>query len=304
MNLFSSHRNAAANQRDFYAVQSFLSACYGGPFITLINRLTDVYPLYEYPATQLPNAGQNLGNQGNVFLSAFEFYFYHFFNLPLRRQNVYQGVNQSNVVTDSLYPILVEDYLNAFLPVDATNQSKLFSQNHTSPGSFHHQMQQIKQQQETLQSLPFDGGQKVNSTPCGRHSLLRKDFSFASMQSQHSPDVSTIGTAFTSPIQGLTQQESPLGNNKISKGATSEIWRSETLSKILIAFWLESYVGRLGEANYPNTGHLTHPTTFSTPLPSNELLRCVRMFIKHAHYFANACKEGGPYVPSSLRYVV
>ena len=120
------------------------------------------------------------------------------------------------------------------------------------------------------------------------------------MQGQLNQDINNISN---SPVsQGLTQQMSPLDNNRSLKEAPSETWRTEMLAKILIAFWLESYVSRLPETNYPNSGHITQLTTFSTLLPSNELLRCVRMFIKHAHYFANACKEGGPYVPSSLRF--
>lgn len=294
-------RNAAL-QREFYAVQTFLSACCDGPFVTLLNRLIDVYPLFEYPATQLPITTQYHSNQGNVLLNAFEFYFYHFFNLPLRRQNLYQSTNQNNA-TDSLYPILVEDYLNAYLPVDSANQSKLFAQNPTPSGSFHHQMQELQHQQNKAISN-FDPTQAINSSPpSARSTLLRKDFSFASIQAQHNQDISTIGTSFPAPsATGIGQQTSPLIHNRISKGETSEIWRSETFAKILIAFWIESYVSREAGVNNQNSGHLTHPNTYSTPLPSSELLRCIRMFIKHAHYFANACKEGGPYIPSSLRF--
>ena len=271
----------------------------------LLNRLTDTYPLYEYPTSQLPSPRMNVLNQGNIFLSAFEFYFYHFFNLPIRRHNLYQGTtSQSNVVTESLYPVLVEDYLNAFLPVDATYQAKLFTSTQTVPGSFHHQMKQFHQQQQQLQSISaYDSLQKTNPSPTsGRPSLLRKDFSLASIQGQHNQDVSTIGTIFGSSIaQGVPQQDSP-STTKLSKGAASEIWRSETIAKTLIAFWLESYIeGSTTEVNYPNAAHLTQPNTFSIHMPSSELLRCIRMFIKHAHYFANSCKEGGPYVPSSLR---
>ena len=123
-----------ANQRDYYAVQAFLSASCDGPFIALLNRLTDPHPLYAYPASQLPHVGQNVavggGQVEDIYLNAFEFYFYHFFNLPLRHQNMYQGIiNQGgNVPTDYLYPVLVEDYLSAFLPVEPHTQAKLFSQ--------------------------------------------------------------------------------------------------------------------------------------------------------------------------------
>ena len=185
-------------QRDFYAVQSFLSACGNGPFVTLLNRLKDVYPLFEYPATQLPITTQYHSNQGNVFLNAFEFYFYHFFNLPLRRHQHYQSTSQ-NTATDSVYPILVEDYLNAYLPVDSANQSKLFVQNPTPSGSFHHQMQELQHQQNQAISN-FDQTQSMNSSPpSARSTLIRKDFSIASIQAQHNQDISTIGTSFPTP---------------------------------------------------------------------------------------------------------
>ena len=289
-------------QREFYAVQTFLSACCDGPFVTLINRLVDVYPLFEYPATQLPITTQYHSNQGNVFLNAFEFYFYHFFNLPLRRQNLYQSTNQNNA-TDSLYPILVEDYLNAYLPVDSANQSKLFAQSPTPSGSFHHQMQELHHQQNKA-IANFEVTQPINSSPpCARSTLLRKDFSMASIQAQHNQDISTIGTSFPAPsAHGIGQQTSPLMQNRISKGDKSETWRSETFAKILIAFWIESYISRETGVQNRNSGHLTHSNTYSTPLPTSELLRCIRMFIKHAHYFSNACKEGGPYIPSALRF--
>ena len=295
------NRYSSVHQKEFYAVQYFLSACNDGPLIALLNRLTDVFPLYEYPATQLPTNRQGQGNSTNIFLNAFEFYFYHFFNLPLRRQTLYQGVNQGSV-TDSVYPILVEDYLNSFLPTDPSNQSKLFAQCRTTPGSFHHQIQEI-QQQQTIKSN-FETIQAHNTSPTNfRSTLLRKDFSISPLQSQQGQEISTVRTSFASPaIQGIAQPVSPLGHNKGTKGTSSETWRSETFSRILMAFWIESYVNYDLEENYPRPGHLTSTSTFTTPLPSSELLRCIRMFIKHAHYFSNACKEGGPYIPSSLTF--
>ena len=272
----------------------------------LLNRLTDVQPLYEYPITQLPHTRQvHQGNQGSVFLNAFEFYFYHFFNLPLRRQNLYQGVNQTNAPTDSLYPILVEDYLNSFLPVDATNQSKLFTQSRPRPGTFHRQVEEIQRQHVAKPVPEYENAPTINSSPTNTRSstLLRKDFSLAPMQTQHGAvEVASIGKVYTSAnVQnGGFQQSIPLvGHSRTSKGTESDVWRSEVFARILIAFWLESFVNH---ENDPGTRNLAQGNSYSTHLPFSELLRCIRMFIKHAHYFANACREGGPYVPSSLRF--
>ena len=292
-------RNSHA-QRDFHAAQTFLTACYDGPFISLMNRLTETYPLFEYPSTQLPILTQNQSN-GNVCLPAFEFYFYHFFNLPLRRQNLYQGSSQGNA-TDSLYPILVEDYLTTYLPAESTYQRKLFAQGHTAPGSFHQQIQNMQQYQNIKTTKNVDLVQNLNNSQgASRSTLLRKDFSIASVQTQHPQDISSVGIPL-SPTSGNMQPISPLNKNRTSNGVISEIWKSETFARILIAFWLESYANRNVEVYHSNTGSPSSPTTYTTPLPSQELLRCVRMFIKHAHYFSNACKEGGSYVPDSLKY--
>ena len=286
-------------QRDFHAAAAFLSSCNDGPFITLINRLTDSYPLFEYPATQLPIFSPNQTNS-NVFLPAFEFYLYHFFNQPLRRQNLYQASNQTTA-TDSIFPILVEDYLNAYLPVDSTNQRKLYAQGHTTPGTFHQQIQANQQFQNIMPIKNIEMIQNLNTAQAsGRSTLLRKDFSMASVQTTPTPDVSKIGVSLSS-TPGIRQPNSPLNKNRTSNGVTSEIWRSETFARILIAFWLESYVNRGVDVNYHTAGS-SLPNSYSTPLPTQELLRCIRMFIKHAHYFSNSCKEGGPYIPDSLRY--
>ena len=39
----------------------------------------------------------------------------------------------------------------------------------------------------------------------------------------------------------------------------------------------------------------------ASSLPSAEQMRVVRMFIKHSHYFANACQQGSIYLPASMK---
>jgi hypothetical protein len=64
-----------------------------------------------------------------VLLSSFEYFFYHFFNLPIRVQIQSAGLNTSSSnPSDNVYPILLEDYLAHLLPIDPIQQSKLFSQ--------------------------------------------------------------------------------------------------------------------------------------------------------------------------------
>jgi hypothetical protein len=63
-----------------------------------------------------------------VLLTSFEYFFYHFFNLPIRVQLSSIGNSGNNSPVDSVYPVLLEDYLAHLLPIDPLRQSKLFSQ--------------------------------------------------------------------------------------------------------------------------------------------------------------------------------
>merc|ERR1712020_695488 len=96
------------------------------------------------------------------------------------------------------------------------------------------------------------GATTINSSPTNTRSstLLRKDFSLAPMQNQHGAvEVASIGKVYTSAnVQnGGFQQSMPLvGHHRTSKGTETDVWRSEVFARILIAFWLESFV------NYEN----------------------------------------------------
>jgi hypothetical protein len=65
---------------------------------------------------------------GTVLLSSFEYFFYHFFNLPIRVQLANIGITVNSGSAETIYPVLLEDYLACFLPIDPLQQSKLFSQ--------------------------------------------------------------------------------------------------------------------------------------------------------------------------------
>ena len=65
---------------------------------------------------------------GAVLVSSFEYFFYHFFNLPIRVQLANIGVSVTSTNSDTVYPLLLEDYLAHLLPIDPLRQSKLFSQ--------------------------------------------------------------------------------------------------------------------------------------------------------------------------------
>ena len=118
------------NNRDFYAALQFLSG--SGPMMAMVERLMagisgtaagndpSHFLFNEYPATQLPVA-----RQSNVFLSPFEFYFYHFANAPVRRHQLFNSggglghgspAGDGGSVSDMLYPLLVEVSVFFILP--------------------------------------------------------------------------------------------------------------------------------------------------------------------------------------------
>ena len=91
---------------------------------------------YEFPMSQLPMTyqknlqGGGMASSNTISLTALEYYLYHFASLLVRRQQ--QGLAPTNVnvnaSSDTLFVLLLEDYLNCFLPIDPALQAKLFTQ--------------------------------------------------------------------------------------------------------------------------------------------------------------------------------
>ena len=95
----------------------------------------------------------------------------------------------------------------------------------------------------------------------------------ASLQTMHIPTTHTpVGASLLNPVNSLLRRtnvkSTPLGSSK------NEIWRSDLLVHILVEFWLGYCVIR---RDYK---HLTSP--------SEDLIRAVRLLVKHIHYFDNA----------------
>ena len=92
----------------------------------------------------------------------------------------------------------------------------------------------------------------------------------------------------------LQQQQQQSQVRPINTAVCSvETWRSQILVRILVMFWMESYAydyhqgGGAGDVDYLRS---------TASLPPPELLRVIRMFIKHSHYFTNACKSSNDVV--------
>ena len=114
----------------FNVALSFLGS--RGPLFEAIHKLmNDPSHLYEFPVSQLPSQkSMAMVGGGTVALTAYEYYLYHFANLMVRRQK--QNIAPTNVnvnaSSETLYLLLLEDYLSCFLPVDQSMQAKLFTQ--------------------------------------------------------------------------------------------------------------------------------------------------------------------------------
>ncbi|XP_078665736.1 sphingomyelin phosphodiesterase 4-like isoform X2 [Branchiostoma floridae x Branchiostoma belcheri] len=121
---------------EFNAVKAFL--CPGGPMFRLFYKLqSDAFIRYEFPLTCLPMPTRLALQEGAVpvfysnklqmlqhgrpanFLSlnAFEFFFFQFAYFMAHPQN-HKVMNNWVLPADMLYPCLLEDYLNHFLPVE------------------------------------------------------------------------------------------------------------------------------------------------------------------------------------------
>ncbi len=298
--------------------------------------MPDPNHVYEFPVAQLPAgyaAQQNVmslstshHHQSSVIgLSAFEYYFYHFSSLLVRRQQQNLAPTNVNVnaASDTIFPLLLEEYLNYFLPLSHSQQAKLFTQTfHLSPAASSpgqttsHQMMTSHSSQLTSSS-PVMAGTSASPPASSRPSLFRKDFS---------PQFSSMPTTdHHRQVQSPRHQDFSLSHGghhhtQAHSTTSNETWRSETLAKILIMFWIEGYVGDdLASDGSPGSPHgagssggggggssgsvnyISASLRMASTLPTTELMRAVRMVIKHGHYFANVCQEGSVYLPANLK---
>ena len=301
--MYTGHYGHNQSYRDFSTALSFLGS--NGPLFEVIHRLMhDPSHRYEFPISQLPvnyqksiqsgGSGGMVMNSltnanGTVSLTAFEYFLYHFASLLVRRQQQNLAPTNVNVnaSSETLFVLLLEDYLTCFLPINPAMQAKLFTQPFQPSAAVSPQPQKPIQQTSptTRQNRPTMF--KKNFSPNFKHEEPRQDLNRQSEQSK-------------------------------STSACSETWRSDTLVKVLVMFWIEGYAGEeaLSENhNHSPTGPNMHPNSpgsygldyvsasikVASSLPSAELMRAIRMFIKHSHYFNNACQQGSMYLPATMK---
>ena len=93
---------------------------------------------------------------------------------------------------------------------------------------------------------------------------------------------------------------------------SNETWRSDTLVRVIVMFWIDNYSGEEGSSDSlgdsspgsptkTNLDYVSASLRVASTLPSPELMRVVRMFIKHSHYFANLSHQGSMFLPATMK---
>ena len=257
--------------RDYNSLANFLSAT--GPVLSAAARLlADPYIRYEFPVSRLspavvrqvavcsPALPAFLASRLSPGLQQLSLNSWEYFMVTFSVYIVQPYTPDNRLVAgESVYPLVLEDYLSYYLPCDGTAPPAcpLTSSPALAPpppqlspaGDHHHSAQ----------------------TPA-RKSLLRQPLSsLPAAASASSPPSRAVTSAITS-----------------SQTATDQVWRSETLLAIFSAVWLTQFSSSPGAS--PGLG-LATGTGGDLAIPVSDTLKIVRMLIKHLHYFSNS---GGP----------
>ncbi len=252
--------------RDYNAALSLLGA--GGAMLHLIDFLShDPSCVYEFPVAKVPsrqqrqqllspqqqqqhNVSRNRDGEAVLILSPFEFYLYHYVCLVNQQSHLEWNPTGLIAENDSLYPSLLEEYLGLYLQMGGAN-FKSYDLDHQ-----YHQPSAMTSPQVASPAAP--------STT--RHSLLRSDLVFAQHQS-------------TSPVASSASIHRPA-----SAFASSESWKSNVFVEAVTRFWVTSF----SVAASPGGMQSVAGDSPSPTIPSSDVVKLVRMFIKHVHFFFNS----------------
>lgn len=232
----------ASTPQDFDSVRRLLAP--EGPVLSLVYSLM-ADSLYEFPINSIPSPTQHLIEDGGlpifyanklqyhtfgrpiIVLNAYELYMFHLAYHLVNTRAQSSNYNWSNI-TDTLYPVLVDDYLNYFLPLNKDSLPKMPTV-------------QAPVRSPVVHSPVAGKSFNMPTSPPSpqRPSLLKS--SFVSAQKQHAQ------TAV------------------ISQGDTTEIYRSDTLIQVFAEFWLnqnpisldrQSFSHTASENFMPSTNHV------------------------------------------------
>ncbi|XP_025090593.1 sphingomyelin phosphodiesterase 4-like isoform X2 [Pomacea canaliculata] len=248
-----------------------------GPLLTLVYNLQmDPYTTYEFPLKCLPNPSRRTIEEGGVpvfyinklqaqglavpslLLNSFELYMFHFAYALVSPQWQQTGASWPNLF-DFLYPILVDDYLVAFLPLG-------------------------KWVFQPLPHMPAPVRSSVSQVPVtGRQASGHVSFSPPRFQR------TSLFKSGCSLTQKQHAQSSPVLEN-----TEAETWRSETMLQTFVEFWLNQNSLTADLPGYVQG--IMHHCLKSDPfsylfehfMPSPNQVKIVRLLVKYLHYFANS----------------
>ena len=312
------------NWRDFHAVLGFLGS--SGTLMSIINTLShDHNVMYDYPLARLPYHYQqkyqqqkspqshvahhsmfllssNPGQDGfqhlptqqtptSISLTPFEYYIYHFVGRGNCNTN---GLNdgivlmiyfitgliaqtnewyQSSVMeNDSLYPMVFEDYLSYFLPIGGAVfkfGSSAGMMSHPHPGS----CSSLSRSQQHLFQSP--------GLSSSKHSLLRSDFAFSATSPASNLSSDGYGNFHPGPALGG-------GGDNGGRDLSVEARRSHIFVEVVTRFWIQGSMENVG-------------TRGVVQVPSSDVVKLVRMFVKHSHYFFNSFHEAHAELKDNLK---
>ncbi|XP_048752560.2 sphingomyelin phosphodiesterase 4-like isoform X2 [Ostrea edulis] len=233
----------SSSPQDFDYVRRLLAP--EGPLLSVVYTLM-MDSFYEFPMNNLPSPTQHLIEDGSlpifyanklqyhnygrpiIVLNAYELYMFHL-AYHLVNPNVQKHSTNWSNITDTLYPVLIEDYLNYFLPLNKDSLPKMPTV-------------QTPVRSPVMHSPMAGKSFNMASSPPSpqRPSLLKS--SFVSAQKQH--------------VQTATV---------ISQGETTETYRSDTMIQVFAEFWLnqnpisidrQSFSHTASENFMPTTNHV------------------------------------------------
>nr|XP_022335736.1 sphingomyelin phosphodiesterase 4-like isoform X2 [Crassostrea virginica] len=233
----------SSNPQDFDSIRKLLAP--EGPVLSLVYTLmTDSF--YEFPIIALPSPTQHLIEDGGlpifyanklqyhnfgrpvIVLNAYEFYLFHLAYHLVNTRVQSHNCNWNNI-TDTLYPVLVDDYLNYFLPLNRDSLPKM-------------PVVQAPVRSPVVHSPVAGKSFNIPASPPSpqRPSLLKS--SFVSAQKQHAQTTAVI-----------------------NQGETTETYRSDTLIQVFAEFWLnqnpisldrQTFSHTASENYMPSTNHV------------------------------------------------
>nr|XP_027226793.1 sphingomyelin phosphodiesterase 4-like isoform X1 [Penaeus vannamei] len=313
----------SAMSREFDQLRLFLGP--SGPLLSLTYRLAnDPFLMFEFPVIWLPvksradieegtpgmfyvNKVQNPGPgkaPTNILLNAFEFYIFHFTHFLISGGSQRWSLSWTTA-GDALYPSLLEDYLQTFLPCDSSippgppsppvsprGVLSPVSPRSSGPGNAN----------LYLTTLVSPIACRTVRTP-GPHGY---------------PGLEGSGAHASSPLHASHNPHPQLN-----------IWTSQVLVQVLFEMWVNQCLppskspGRSppSSSSAPHNNQSTalhvcsvfsdhtpleyrpnwHTNGFEVFVPSSDHVRVVRMLIKHLHFFTNSAKSAQPSPLDDLR---